>query len=66
MGFGIVFKKKLYDQKGNPKNNVKISKIIEEMMDDVIAEDINNENGIGCDNMTCIIIQFKHNKSSGK
>ena len=59
-------KKKLYDQKGNPKNNVKISKIIEEMMDDVIAEDINNENGIGCDNMTCIIIQFKHNKNSGK
>ena len=59
-------KKKLYDQKGNPKNNVKISKIIEAMMDDVIAEDINNENGIGCDNMTCIIIQFKHNKSSGK
>ena len=59
-------KAKLYDQKGNPKNNVKISKIIEEMMDDVIAEDINNENGIGCDNMTCIIIQFKHNKSSGK
>ena len=57
-------KSKLYGQKGKHKNNVKISKIIEQMMDDIIAEDINSENGIGCDNMTCIVIQFKHNKSS--
>ena len=55
----------LYDQKtGLPKNNVKISKIVEDMMDKAIAEDITNENGIGCDNMTCIIIQFKHNKKN--
>ena len=55
----------LYDQKtGLPKNNVKISKIVEDMMDNAIAEDITNENGIGCDNMTCIVIQFKHNKKS--
>ena len=55
----------LYDQKtGLPKNNVKISKIVEDMMDNAIAEDITNENGIGCDNMTCIIIQFKHNKKN--
>ena len=59
-------KNKLYDENGNLKNDIKISKIIEEMMDDVIAEDINNENGIGCDNMTCIIIQFKHNKNADK
>ena len=59
-------KNKLYDENGNLKNDIKISKIIEEMMDDIIAEDINNENGIGCDNMTCIIILFKHNKSSDK
>jgi protein phosphatase 1G len=55
----------LYDQKtGLPKNNVKISKIVEDMMDNAIAEDITNENGIGCDNMTCIVIQFKHNKKN--
>ena len=55
----------LYDQKtGLPKNNIKISKIVEDMMDNAIAEDITNENGIGCDNMTCIIIQFKHNKKN--
>ena len=54
---------KLYDSKGTPKTNVKISKIIEQMMDEIIAEDINSENGIGCDNMTCIVIQFKHNNN---
>ena len=59
-------KNKLYEPNGIPKNNVKISKIIEEMMDYCIADDINNENGIGCDNMTCIIIQFKNNKNSEK
>ena len=56
---------RLYDQKtGLPKNNVKISKIIEEMMDSIISDDIGNENGIGCDNMSCIVIQFKNNKRS--
>ena len=47
-----------------PKTNVRVSKIIEQMMDEIIAEDINSENGIGCDNMTCIVIQFKHNNNS--
>ena len=46
----------------NENKNNKISKIVEEMMDDIIAEDINNENGIGCDNMSCIVIQFKQDK----
>lgn len=56
---------RLYDQKtGLAKNNVKISKIIEEMMDSIISDDIGNENGIGCDNMSCIVIQFKNNKRS--
>ena len=52
---------RLYDEKtGLPKNNIKISKIIEEMMDEVISDDLTKENGIGSDNMTCIIIQFKN------
>ena len=56
---------RLYDQEtGLPKNNIKISKIIEEMMDSIITDDIQNENGIGSDNMTCIVIQFKHNKKN--
>ena len=40
--------------------NEKLSKIVEDMMDSIIATDIYNENGIGCDNMTCMIIQFIH------
>jgi serine/threonine protein phosphatase PrpC len=47
---------------------IKLSKIIEEMFDLIIATDIYTgnlkllilETGVGCDNMTCVIIQFKH------
>lgn len=41
-------------------HDVKLSSIIEEMMDSIIATDLNNELGVGCDNMTCMIIQFIH------
>lgn len=43
--------------KKNP--NIKLSSIIEEMMDSIIATDLMNETGVGCDNMTCMIIIFK-------
>ena len=43
--------------KENP--NIKISKIVEEMLDNIVAKDLYNETGVGCDNMTCIIIVFK-------
>ena len=43
--------------KENP--NVQVSKIIEEMMDSIVAKDLYNESGVGCDNMTCIVIVFK-------
>ena len=39
--------------------NIKISKIIEEMMDTIVAKDLYNESGVGCDNMTCIVVVFK-------
>ena len=39
--------------------DIKISKIIEEMMDNIVATDLYNETGVGCDNMTCIVIVFK-------
>ena len=34
----------------------KVSVIIEEMMDNIVAKDLYNESGVGCDNMTCIVI----------
>ena len=52
--------------KKNP--NMKLSKIVEELVDECLATDIYTgkiilliflETGVGCDNMTCIIIQFK-------
>ena len=46
--------------KENP--DIKISKIVEEMLDSILAEDLYNESGIGCDNMTCIVIVFKKDK----
>jgi len=36
----------------------KLTKIIEELLDSIVAKDISNET-VGCDNMTCIITQFK-------
>ena len=38
----------------------KLSSIIESMMDSIIADSKMNETGVGCDNMTCIVVQFKH------
>ena len=47
--------------KDDPK--IKISKIIEEMMDTIVAKDLYNETGVGCDNMTCVVIVFKKNET---
>ena len=54
--------------KKNP--NMKLSKIVEELFEEICAPDIytgnnyseNLETGVGCDNMTCIIVQFKKKK----
>ena len=45
--------------KENPK--IKISSIVEEMLDSIVAKDLYNETGTGYDNMTCIVIVFKKN-----
>lgn len=39
--------------------DIKISKIVEEMLDSIVAKDLYNETGVGCDNMTCIVVVFK-------
>jgi len=48
-------------------SNAKLSKIVEELLDECLATDIYNgilfilnlDTGVGCDNMTCLIAQFK-------
>ena len=42
--------------------DIKISKIVEDMLDSIVAKDLYNETGVGCDNMTCIVIVFKKDK----
>ncbi len=41
------------------KKKDKISQVIEEMFDKIIAADVASSGGIGCDNMTCVVVQFK-------
>ncbi len=36
----------------------KLSEVVEEMFDKIIASDVASSGGIGCDNMTCVIIAF--------
>ena len=40
----------------------KISAAIENMFDQIIATDIGSSGGVGCDNMTCVVVQFKSKK----
>lgn len=42
------------------KPGEKISSTIEKLLDNICATDVYNENGVGCDNMSCIVIVFKH------
>ena len=44
-------------KKKRGKENV--SSVVEELFDAIIAEDVASSGGIGCDNMTCAIIEFK-------
>ena len=50
--------------KENP--DIKISKIVEDMLESIVAKDLYNETGVGCDNMTCIVIVFKKDKKEEK
>lgn len=40
------------------KKKEKHSQVIEEMFDKIIASDVASSGGIGCDNMTCVIVSF--------
>ena len=38
------------------KKKEKVSLVVEEMFDKIIASDVASSGGIGCDNMTCIVL----------
>ena len=41
------------------KKRERVSQTIEDMFDKIIAQDVASSGGIGCDNMTCVVVQFK-------
>lgn len=43
----------------NKEPNGKISTFIEQLYDEILAPDVFTDTGVGCDNMSCIVIQFK-------
>jgi len=42
-------------------NEVPIKEIIEELLDEICSDDWTKDQSLGCDNMTCIIINIKRN-----
>jgi serine/threonine protein phosphatase PrpC len=51
-----IFSSKLRDQ----PTGGKVSDVIADVLDSIIAKDIASSQGIGCDNMTCIVVKFTH------
>ena len=48
-----------FKEKFKKEPNGKISKMIEELYDEILAPDVFTDTGVGCDNMSCIVLQFK-------
>ena len=48
-----------FKEKFKSQPNGKISKMIEELYDEILAPDVFTDTGVGCDNMSCIVVQFK-------
>jgi len=53
-----IIKKKLNEPGVDPLK-VNLSEILGEICDSICATNIFSEGGVGCDNMTCLLIQFK-------
>uniref|UniRef100_S4REA3 PPM-type phosphatase domain-containing protein n=1 Tax=Petromyzon marinus TaxID=7757 RepID=S4REA3_PETMA len=41
------------------KKDRRLSSVVEDIFDKIIATDVASSGGIGCDNMTCVVVQFK-------
>lgn len=56
-----TFREKLINPTTNKPIKAPLGKTIGEVLDKILATDLDNSEGIGCDNMTCIVIQFMCN-----
>ncbi len=43
----------------NKKKKLELENLIGSMFDKNIAKDVATSEGVGCDNMTCVIVEFK-------
>lgn len=41
------------------KGKESVVEVVKELFDNIVATDVRNSGGIGCDNMTCIVIEIK-------
>lgn len=48
----------VFEEMSKRPKDTKLSNIVANMFDKNIAEEIHTSNGIGCDNMTCIIVKL--------
>lgn len=39
---------------------MQLREIVEQILDHCLAKDVTSSGGIGCDNMTCVLLRFKH------
>ena len=66
MGCDGVYEMKNSQEIGNfimneiRNGETKLTKVIERLLDSVISPDYMQTEGVGCDNMTCILIKFNH------
>jgi len=37
-----------------------LSRVVEEILDRCLAPDVTSMGGLGCDNMTCVVVKFKN------
>ena len=51
--------KKEINKKGGDPLKVKLSDVLAEIIDSICPKDIFSESGVGTDNMTCVLVQFK-------
>lgn len=56
-----IFREKLTHPTSGKSIKAPLGKCIGEVLDSILATDLGNAEGIGCDNMTCIVIQFIRN-----
>lgn len=49
----------MIERQKKKKMKESVAALVEDLLDSIVAQDVAMSGGIGCDNMTCIVIEFK-------